>query len=71
MGIKVMKRNHTPINQLILETKDLSMFTIERIITADAKYWLLTDLRTKSTRNFKTKYNAELAIVAVVKWAMK
>ncbi len=47
------------------------MFTIERIITADAKYWLLTDLRTKSTRNFKTKYNAELAIVAVVKWAMK
>jgi hypothetical protein len=46
------------------------MFTIERIITADAKYWLLTDLRTGSTRNFKTKYNAELAIISVIKYAM-
>jgi hypothetical protein len=65
-----MKKQHTPINHLILANKDTSMFTIERIITADAKYWLLTDLRTGSTRNFKTKYNAELAIVSVIKYAM-
>jgi len=65
-----MKKQHTPINQLILETKDTSMFTIERIITADAKYWLLTDLLTGSTRNFKTKYNAEIAIISVIKYAM-
>lgn len=66
-----MKKQHTPIDQLILEMKDLSMFPIERIITADEKYWLVTDLRNGQTRHYKTKYNAELAICSVVKWAMK
>ena len=66
-----MKRQHTPINQLILDTKDISMFPIERIITADEKYWLVTDLRTGATRQYKTKYNAELAIVLVIRSAMK
>jgi len=69
----VMKKQHTPINQLILETKDLSMFPIERIVSADNKCWRVTDLRgiECTTYTYKTKHNAELAICAVIRSAMK
>ncbi|CAB4134759.1 hypothetical protein UFOVP1226_35 [uncultured Caudovirales phage] len=68
-----MKKQHTPINQLILDTKDLSMFPIERIITADDKCWRVVDLRGTEckTYTYKTKHNAELAICAVIRLAMK
>lgn len=65
-----MKKAHTPINQLILDTKDISMFPITRITTGDAKYWLLTDLRNGQTRHYKTKHTAQLAICAVIRTAM-
>ena len=65
-----MKKQHTPINQLILDTKDISMFPITRITIGDAKYWLLTDLRNGQTRHYKTKHTAQLAICAVIRTAM-
>lgn len=66
-----MKKTHTPINQLILDTKETSAFPITRINTPDAKYWLVTDLRNGQTRQYKTKHAAELAITTVIKFAMQ
>jgi hypothetical protein len=65
-----MKKTHTPINQLILDTKDLSLFPIKRIINGDVKYWEVTDLRNGRKMQYKTKRNAELAICSVIKFAM-
>lgn len=66
-----MQKPHTPINQLILSSKDLSMFPITRIIDADYKCWQVTDTRNGDTRRFKTKRAAEVAICCVVKQAMQ
>ena len=66
-----MRKVHTAVDQLILETKDLSMFSIKRVVTEFEKYWEVSDLRNAVyTRRFYTKFGAEQAICAVVKSAM-
>ena len=65
-----MKKPHTPINQLILDSKDLSIFPITRV----AQGWQVIDLREgfcNHPRIFKTKRAAEVAICAVVRQAMQ
>ena len=66
------KRVHTAIDQLILDTKDLSMFAVERVVTDFERYWEVTDLRNDGnyTQRFYTKFGAEQAICAAVKTAM-
>lgn len=69
-----MTKPHTPINQLILDTKDLSMFPITRTTYAGKRVWQVTDLREGACtvpRFFKTKRAAQVAICAVVKQAMQ
>ena len=66
-----MQKPHSPINQLILATKDLSRFPIARIIHRDYKCWQVTDSLTGDVRRFKTKRAAEVAICAVVRQAMQ
>ena len=66
-----MKKPHTPINQLILATKDLSRFPIARIIHRDYKCWQVTDALTGDVRRYKTKRDAEVAICSVVRQAMQ
>lgn len=68
-----MRKVHTGIDQLILETKDLSVFPIRRVVTDTEKYWEVSDLREGKNyvRKFRTKFNAEQAICAVVKASMK
>jgi hypothetical protein len=69
-----MTKPHTTINQLILDTKDLSMFPITRTIYAGKRVWQVTDLREGACpipRFFKTKRAAQVAICAVVKKAMQ
>jgi hypothetical protein len=64
-----MQKPHSPINQLILDCKDLSMFPITRV----AQGWQVIDLREgfcPHPRIFKTKRAAEVAICVVVKQAM-
>jgi hypothetical protein len=67
------KRVHTAIDQLILDTKDLSMFAIERVVTDFERYWEVTDLRNdgNDTRRFSTKFGVEQAICAVIKNQME
>lgn len=65
-----MRKPHTPINALILATKDLSRFPMARIIHRDYKCWQVTDLETGDVRRYKTKRSAEVAICAVVRQAM-
>lgn len=65
-----MRKPHTPINALILATKDLSRFPIARIVGADFKCWQVTDLETGDVRRYKTKRAAEVAICAVIRQAM-
>jgi len=66
-----MKKVHTAIDQLILDTKDLSMFPIKRVVTEFEKYWEVSDLRKAVyTRRFYTKFGAEQAICSVIKTAM-
>ena len=68
----MMRKVHTAIDQLILETKDLSMFPIKRVVTEFEKYWEVTDLRKAAyTQRFHTKFGAEQAICAAIKVAMK
>lgn len=62
-----MTKPHTPINLLILDSKDLSAFPIVRV----AQGWQVTDLRDGQVRIYKTKRAAQVAICAVVKWAMQ
>ena len=62
-----MRKSHTPINQLILDTKDLSQFPI----TCVAQGWQVTDLRDGQVRIFKTKRAAQVAVCVVVRWAMQ
>jgi hypothetical protein len=66
-----MTKPHTPINQLILDTKDLSMFPITRTTYAGCPVWQVTDQRNDQVRHYKTKRAAQLAICAVVKQAMQ
>jgi hypothetical protein len=66
-----MTKPHTPINQLILDTKDLSMFPITRTTFAGRLVWQVTDQRTGQVRHYKTKRAAQCAICAVVKQAMQ
>ena len=62
------KRVHTQFNRFVLETKDLSMFPIKRVVTESEKYWEVTDLRKGKNyvRKYRTKFNAELAICSLV-----
>ena len=60
-----MKKVHTSIDQLILDTKDLSYFPITRIVTEDGdKYWQVENKWDSCGKKvwFRTKFNAELAI---------
>ena len=65
----MMRKVHTEIDQLILETKDLSRFSIARL--ENEKCWIVCDQHTGDLRKYRTKFNAEQAICAVVKFAMK
>jgi hypothetical protein len=65
-----MTKPHTSINQLILDTKDLSMFTITRTTFECWKVWQVTDQRTGQVRHYDTKRAAQVAICSVVKEAM-
>lgn len=65
-----MTKPHTPINELILQRKDLSRFTITRI-TEGSKCWQVQDLATGAVRQYKTKRAAQAAICAVVRQAMQ
>jgi hypothetical protein len=62
------KRVHTQFNRFVLETKDLSMFPIKRVVTESEKYWEVSDLRKGKNyvRKYRTKFQAELAICSVV-----
>ncbi len=64
----IMKKVHTAFNRLVLDTKDLSMFPIKRVVTESEKYWEVTDLRKGKNyvRKYRTKFNAELAICSLV-----
>lgn len=68
-------KTHTPFNKLLLANKDLAMFPIVRVVTATERYWEVTDLRRGQTfgetRQFGTRREAELAVLAVVKFTMK
>lgn len=69
-----MTKPHSPINQLILDTKDLSMFPITRTIYAGKRVWQVTDQREGACpvpRFFKSKRAAQVAVCAVVKQAMQ
>ena len=68
-----MREVHTGIDQLILETKDLSVFPIRRVVTETEKYWEVSDLREGNNyvRKYQTKFRAEQAICAAIKYAMK
>jgi len=64
-----MKKPHTSIDQLILDSKELSMFPITRVQHG----WQVIDLREgfcHHPRIFKTKRSAQVAICSVVKQAM-
>jgi hypothetical protein len=65
-----MTKAHTPINELILQRKDLSRFPITRI-TEGSKCWQVQDLATGAVRQYKTKRAAQAAICAVVRQAMQ
>jgi ribosomal protein L7/L12 len=66
-----MSKVHTAVDQLILETKDLSMFPIKRVVTEFEKYWEVTDLRKAVyTQRYRTKFGAEQAVCAAIKTAM-
>ena len=67
-----MKKVHSAIDQLILDTKDLSMFPIRRVISESGKGWEVSDLREgkNSVRVYRTKFNAEQAICSVIKFVM-
>lgn len=66
-----MARKHSPLNQLIVDQKDLSMFPIVRVNEGTAKYWQVTDLRPGSSygsmRRYRTRLQAEEAICSVVR----
>ncbi len=64
-----MRKVHTAIDQLILDTKDLSRFSIARL--EDEKCWIVCDEQTGDLRKYRTKFAAEQAICAVVKAAME
>jgi hypothetical protein len=51
-----------------LDTKDLSRFSIARL--GDERCWIVCDEQTGNLRKYRTKFNAEQAICAVVKAAM-
>ena len=67
-----MKKVHSHIDQLILDTKDLSMFQIGRVVVESEKVWQVYDLREgkNCVRFYRTKFNAEQSICAVVKFKM-
>lgn len=69
----MMRKIHTPIDQLILETKDLSAFQIRRVVNESDNHWEVSDMREGKNyvRKYRTKFNAEQAICAVIKFAMK
>ena len=62
------KKVHTAFNRLVLDTKDLSMFPIKRVVAESEKYWEVTDSRNGKNyvRKYRTKFNAELAICSLV-----
>jgi hypothetical protein len=60
------RKQHNLTNQLILASKDVSMFPIQRV----ASGWQVTDKRSDDVRVFRTRYEAELAICSVVRYAM-
>ena len=64
-----MRKVHTQIDQLILDSKDLSRFSISRL--EDERCWIVCDEQTGDLRKYRTKFNAEQAICAVVKASMK
>ena len=65
-----MRKQHTPTDALILERKDLSRFCIQRIAIGDRKVWRVLDAEKREFRDYRTKFNAEQAICAVVKSVM-
>lgn len=64
----IMSKVHTPIDQLILDIKDMSRFSIARL--EDEKCWIVCDEKTGDLRKYRTKFNAEQSICAVIKSAM-
>ena len=65
-----MKKQHSTINQLILETKDLSSFPITRVVTESGKYWRVLNNQTGTVCDYRTKFAAEIAICSVVRRVM-
>lgn len=65
-----MRKQHTPTDALILERKDLSRFSIQRIAIGDRKVWRVLDTEKREFRDYRTKFNAEQAICSVVKSVM-
>jgi hypothetical protein len=66
-----MRKQHTPIDALILERKDLLGFSIQRIAIGQHKVWRVLDMEKHQFRDYRTRFNAEQAICAVVKQAMQ
>jgi len=66
-----VKKEHTPIDALILERKDLLGFSIQRIAIGQRKVWRVLDMEKRQFRDYRTRFNAEQAICAVVKQAMR
>lgn len=69
-----MRKTHTNINRLILDSKDVSMFPITRTVLGSKKVWAVTDQRDPANHKtfyYSTKFAAEEAICFVVKRAMK
>ena len=66
-----MRKQHTPIDALILDQKNLLGFSIQRIAIGQRKVWRVLDMEKHQFRDYRTKFNAEQAICAVVKQAMQ
>jgi hypothetical protein len=67
--VVIVSKVHTEIDQLILDTKDLSRFSIARL--KDENCWIVCDEQTGDLRKYRTKFNAQQAICAVVKATME
>ena len=65
-----MQNQHSAINQLILESKDLSMFPITRVVTESGKYWRVVNNQTGTVCDYRTKFAAQTAICSVVRRMM-
>ncbi len=63
-----MRRVHSQIDQLILDSKDRSRFGVVRL--EKKKCWLVCDGLTGEMRTYRTKFDAEQAVCVVIKAAM-